>query len=72
MTKGGIQVRSKAEMKVELGRSPDKGDAVIMANIAILPTRSEPIAWRPTARLLSAMLNEMRRTLKGNAPSMSV
>lgn len=28
-----IQVRSKDEMKVELGRSPDDGDAVIMANI---------------------------------------
>jgi hypothetical protein len=33
MTKGGIQVREKAEMKVDLGRSPDKGDAVVMANI---------------------------------------
>jgi hypothetical protein len=33
MTKGGIQVRSKDEMKAELGRSPDDGDAVIMANI---------------------------------------
>jgi len=28
-----IQVRSKDEMKAELGRSPDDGDAVIMANI---------------------------------------
>lgn len=28
-----IQVRSKDEMKIELGRSPDDGDAVIMANI---------------------------------------
>jgi hypothetical protein len=28
-----IQVRSKDEMKAELGRSPDDGDAVLMANI---------------------------------------
>lgn len=28
-----IQVRSKDEMKVALGRSPDDGDAVIMANV---------------------------------------
>jgi hypothetical protein len=33
MTASGIQVRSKEEMKQELGRSPDDGDAVIMANI---------------------------------------
>lgn len=38
MTKAGIQVRSKEEMKAELGRSPDDGDAVIMANIAVLKT----------------------------------
>lgn len=36
MTKGGIQVRSKDEMKIELGRSPDDGDAVIMANIVTM------------------------------------
>jgi hypothetical protein len=33
MTPSGIQVRSKDEMKSELGRSPDDGDAVIMARI---------------------------------------
>lgn len=33
VSKAGIQVRSKDEMKEELGRSPDKGDAVLMANI---------------------------------------
>lgn len=32
ITAGGILVRSKEEMKEELGRSPDDGDAVIMAN----------------------------------------
>ena len=31
-----IKVRSKDEMKEDLGRSPDKGDAVIMANIDTL------------------------------------
>jgi hypothetical protein len=31
-----IQVRSKDEMKAELGRSPDDGDAVVMANIETL------------------------------------
>jgi hypothetical protein len=36
MTKSGIQVRSKDEMKIELGRSPDDGDAVIMANIVTM------------------------------------
>ena len=36
MTKGGIQVRSKDEMKADLGRSPDDGDAVIMANIEVM------------------------------------
>lgn len=36
MTKGGIQVRSKEEMKEDLGRSPDKGDAVVMANIVTM------------------------------------
>lgn len=33
-----IQVRSKDEMKEELGHSPDDGDAVIMANIDTLKT----------------------------------
>ncbi len=32
-TKSGILVRSKDEMKIALGRSPDDGDAVLMANI---------------------------------------
>jgi hypothetical protein len=36
MTKGGIQVRSKDEMKAELGRSPDDGDAVIYANVEVM------------------------------------
>lgn len=36
MTKSGIQIRAKDEMKAELGRSPDDGDAVIMANIAVM------------------------------------
>ena len=33
ITKSGILVRSKDEMKTDLGRSPDDGDAVLMANI---------------------------------------
>lgn len=33
LTKQGILARSKDEMKADLGRSPDDGDAVIMANI---------------------------------------
>lgn len=36
MTASGIQVRSKEEMKQELGRSPDKGDAAIMAAIPVM------------------------------------
>lgn len=36
MTASGILVRSKDEMKQELGRSPDDGDAVIMANIVTM------------------------------------
>jgi hypothetical protein len=36
MTASGIQVRSKDEMKEELGRSPDDGDAVINANIVVM------------------------------------
>lgn len=36
MTASGIQVRSKDEMKIELGRSPDSGDAVIMAAIPVM------------------------------------
>jgi hypothetical protein len=36
MTKGGVQVRSKDEMKTELGRSPDDGDAVVYANIVVM------------------------------------
>jgi hypothetical protein len=36
MTAAGIQVRSKDEMKQELGRSPDSGDAEIMAAIPTL------------------------------------
>jgi hypothetical protein len=31
-----IKIKLKDEMKVELGRSPDDGDAVIMANIDTL------------------------------------
>lgn len=33
MTKQGILIRLKDEMKVELGRSPDDGDAVCLANM---------------------------------------
>lgn len=33
VTKSGIQIESKEELKKRLGRSPDDGDAVIMANI---------------------------------------
>jgi hypothetical protein len=33
MSKSGIQIRSKDEMKQDLGRSPDDGDAVLLANI---------------------------------------
>lgn len=33
ITKAGILIGSKDEMKKELGRSPDDGDAVVMANI---------------------------------------
>lgn len=36
MTASGILVRSKDEMKQELGRSPDDGDAVINANIVTM------------------------------------
>lgn len=36
MTRAGIQVRSKEEMKAELGRSPDDGDAIINANIVVM------------------------------------
>lgn len=36
MTAAGILVRSKEEMKQELGRSPDDGDAVINANIVVM------------------------------------
>lgn len=41
MTKGGIQVRPKEEMKIDLGRSPDDGDAVIMANIEVMKIEVE-------------------------------
>lgn len=42
-TPGGIQIRSKEEMKAELGRSPDRGDAVCLAQITTLKqsTRNE-------------------------------
>ncbi|AMU91599.1 terminase [Sphingopyxis macrogoltabida] len=33
-----VKVRSKDEMKSELGRSPDEGDAVVMANIDTIKT----------------------------------
>lgn len=36
MTPSGIQVRSKDEMKEDLGRSPDSGDAVVMALIPVM------------------------------------
>lgn len=36
MTPAGIQVRAKEEMKEELGRSPDDGDACIMAAIPVM------------------------------------
>jgi hypothetical protein len=35
-SKSGIIIRSKDEMKDDLGRSPDDGDAVVMANIEVL------------------------------------
>lgn len=34
MAKSGIQVEAKDEIKKRLGRSPDKGDAVVLANIS--------------------------------------
>ena len=33
LTKAGIQIGSKDEMKKEIGRSPDRGDAVCLANM---------------------------------------
>lgn len=36
MTAAGIQVRAKEEMKEDLGRSPDDGDAIIMAAIPVM------------------------------------
>lgn len=36
LTSRGIQVESKDEIKARIGRSPDKGDAYVLANIATL------------------------------------
>jgi hypothetical protein len=36
VSKSGVKVRSKDEMKEDLGRSPDDGDAIIMANIVTM------------------------------------
>lgn len=42
VTKSGILIRSKDEMKAELGRSPDDGDAVCLANMVTLKKDSVP------------------------------
>ena len=43
LTPGGILVEEKLEIKKRIGRSPDKGDAVIYAGIVTMKTQ----AWRP-------------------------
>ena len=42
--KGGIQIESKDEIKKRIGRSPDKGDAVVMANSCPILAPKKPQA----------------------------
>lgn len=42
MTKGGIQVEAKDDLKKRIGRSPDRGDAVVMANIDTVKHQNDP------------------------------
>jgi hypothetical protein len=46
LTARGIQVRDKDEIKKEIGRSPDKGDACCYANIHT-PKRNMHTDWNP-------------------------
>lgn len=46
---GGIQVETKEEIKKRIGRSPDDGDAVVLANITTVKDEVNPFnATRPT------------------------
>lgn len=45
VTTGGVLLESKDEIKARLGRSPDKGDAVVMAHWSALNSISDLIAW---------------------------
>lgn len=51
-TARGILIREKDEMKKDLGRSPDDGDAVCLANMATVP--------------MEALLNEIEHRRAGN------
>lgn len=42
LTKGGIQVERKDDIIKRIGRSPDKGDAVVLANIETMKVNSDP------------------------------
>lgn len=44
-TKSGIQIGSKDDMKKEIGRSPDKGDAVCMANMVTVKNEVFEQVW---------------------------
>lgn len=45
LTTGGVLLESKDDIKARLGRSPDKGDAVVMAHWSALNSISDLIAW---------------------------
>lgn len=45
VTPSGVLLESKDEIKARLGRSPDKGDAVVMAHWSALHSITDLIAW---------------------------
>ena len=45
VTTSGVLLEEKKEIKARLGRSPDKGDAVVMAHWSALHSISDLIAW---------------------------
>lgn len=49
----GIKVRSKEEMIKELGRSPDDGDAVCLANLATRKVNTAPVIAPPPSMIPS-------------------
>ena len=64
ITGGRIQIEMKEDIKVRLGRSPDRGDAVILAGSSgssrVLPRRNDPVYMPASAHMTRQPMSSRR------------